>query len=104
MGVMSVLLPESDGGLGLDEMIAAIREERPHRASGALGLHVLETALAALQSAEDGRTVEILRECANGGQVRLIGRAEQPGVLVLEIAERDSGGRRSERRLVMEKR
>jgi predicted dehydrogenase len=46
-------------GLGLDEMLAAIREDRPHRASGALALHVLETALAALRSAEEGRTVEI---------------------------------------------
>lgn len=46
-------------GLGLDEMLEAIRDERPHRASGALGLHVLETALAALRSAEEGRTVEI---------------------------------------------
>ena len=46
-------------GLGLDEMLVAIGEERPHRASGALGLHVLETAVAALQSAEEGRTVEI---------------------------------------------
>ncbi len=46
-------------GLGLDEMLAAIAEDRPHRASGALGLHVLETAFAALQSAEDGRTVEL---------------------------------------------
>ncbi len=46
-------------GLGLDEMLRAIRDERPHRASGALGLHVLETALAALRSAEEGRTVEI---------------------------------------------
>jgi predicted dehydrogenase len=46
-------------GLGLDEMLGAIRDERPHRASGALGLHVLETALAALRSAEEGRTVEI---------------------------------------------
>jgi predicted dehydrogenase len=46
-------------GLGLDEMLEAIRDERPHRASGALGLHVLETALAALRSAEEGRTVEV---------------------------------------------
>jgi predicted dehydrogenase len=46
-------------GLGLDEMLGAIRDERPHRASGALGLHVLETALAVLRSAEEGRTVEI---------------------------------------------
>ena len=46
-------------GLGLDEMLTAMREGRPHRASGALALHVLETALAALRSAEEGRTVEI---------------------------------------------
>jgi predicted dehydrogenase len=51
--------PKQTRGIGLDEMLAAIREERPHRASGALGLHVLETALAALQSAEEGRTIEI---------------------------------------------
>ena len=51
--------PTEARGLGLDEMLAAIREDRPHRASGALGLHVLETALAALRSAEEGRTIEI---------------------------------------------
>ena len=33
--------------------------DRPHRASGTLALHVLETALAVLRSAEEGRTVEI---------------------------------------------
>ena len=46
-------------GLGLDDMLTAIRDERPHRASGALGLHVLETALAVLRSAKEGATVEI---------------------------------------------
>jgi predicted dehydrogenase len=46
-------------GLGLDEMLGAIRDERPHRASGALALHVLETALAALRSSDEGRTIEI---------------------------------------------
>jgi predicted dehydrogenase len=51
--------PKETRGLGLDEMLAAIRDERPHRASGALGLHVLETALAALRSAEEGRLIEI---------------------------------------------
>jgi len=51
--------PKETRGIGLDEMLAAIRDERPHRASGALGLHVLGTALAALQSAEEGRTIEI---------------------------------------------
>ena len=50
----------------------------------------------------DGRTVEIVRDCV-GGQVRLIRRAEKPGVLILEITEQSSDGRRSERRLVMEK-
>ncbi len=50
----------------------------------------------------DARTVEIVRECV-GGQVRLIRRVEKPGVLILEITEQHSDGRRSERRLVMEK-
>jgi hypothetical protein len=51
----------------------------------------------------DNRTVEILRECANGAQIRLVRRALQPGVLILEIVEQQMGGRRSERRLFMEK-
>jgi hypothetical protein len=50
----------------------------------------------------DNRTVEIVRECV-GGQVRLIRRAEKPGVLILKIIEQNSDGRRSEQRLVMEK-
>jgi hypothetical protein len=52
----------------------------------------------------DSRTVEILRECASGAQIRLVRRAVQPGVLILEITEQHMGGRRSERRLFMEKR
>jgi hypothetical protein len=51
----------------------------------------------------DDRTVEILRECAGGRQIRLVWRAEQPGVLILEMTERQRDGRHSERRLVMEK-
>jgi hypothetical protein len=50
----------------------------------------------------DSGTVEIVRECA-GGQVRLIRRAGKPHVLILEITEQNSDGRRSEQRLVMEK-
>jgi hypothetical protein len=63
-----------------------------------------DSACSGTQSSRhvDGRTVEILRECA-GGQVRLIRRAEKPGVLVLEITEQNSDGRHSEQRLVMEK-
>ena len=52
----------------------------------------------------DSRTVEILRECASGAQIRLVRRTVQPGVLILEITEQQRGGRRAERRLVMEKR
>jgi hypothetical protein len=51
----------------------------------------------------DSRTVEILRECASGGQIRLLRRAVEPRVLILEITEQQTGGRRWERRLVMEK-
>lgn len=44
-------------GLGLHEMIESVQAGRPHRASGELALHVLETMHAVLHSAEDGQTV-----------------------------------------------
>ena len=46
-------------GCGLDDLAESLQAGRPHRASGALGLHVLETASAVLRAAEEGRTVEI---------------------------------------------
>jgi predicted dehydrogenase len=46
-------------GIGLHEMVEAIAEGRPHRASGELARHVLEVATAVLRSAEEGRAVEI---------------------------------------------
>jgi predicted dehydrogenase len=46
-------------GLGLHELIEAEREGRPHRASGELAQHVLETIGAVLRSAEEGVTVEV---------------------------------------------
>jgi hypothetical protein len=49
------------------------------------------------------RTVEILRECANGHTQLIRRSALEPRVLILEITEQYSDGRRSERRLVMEK-
>ena len=52
----------------------------------------------------DSQTVEILRQCASGAQIRLVRRVVQPGVLILEITEQQMGAQRSERRLVMEKR
>ena len=53
--------PRDARGLGLDEMLEAIAADRPHRASGRLALHVLDVATSALRSAEEGRTLDVLR-------------------------------------------
>lgn len=51
----------------------------------------------------DSRTVEILRNCAEGGWVRFVRRLSgRPKSLVLDITEQHDG-HRSERRLVLEK-
>lgn len=52
----------------------------------------------------DSRTVEILRECESGRQIRLVRQAAGPGVLILDITEQQRDGRRSERHLILEKR
>jgi len=64
-----------------------------------------DSACSGTQSSRrlDFRTVEILRECAGGGQIRLVRRAVHSGLLTLEITEQRDG-RRSESRLVLEKR
>jgi predicted dehydrogenase len=46
-------------GYGIEELAQALRAGRPHRASAALGLHVLEAAEAALTSAEELRAVAL---------------------------------------------
>ncbi len=46
-------------GLGVLDMARAIAENRPHIASGALGLHVLDVLLSAEESAATGRTVTV---------------------------------------------
>ena len=52
-------------GIGLHDLVEAVRADRPHRASGDLALHVLETIHAVLRSAEEGRTIDIAsREAA----------------------------------------
>jgi len=51
--------PMETRGIGLHDMVTAIREGRPHRASGELALHVLESMHAILQSAEEGRTIDL---------------------------------------------
>jgi hypothetical protein len=53
----------------------------------------------------DSQTVEIVRTCASGGWTRFNRRwsSGQPKELILDIIEQHSDGRRSERRLVLEK-
>lgn len=46
-------------GIGLHEMIEAFEAQRPHRASGELAQHVLETVNGVLRAAEEGVTTEI---------------------------------------------
>jgi predicted dehydrogenase len=46
-------------GIGIQDLADALREGRPHRASGELGLQVLAAAGAAAQSAAERRAVEL---------------------------------------------
>ena len=46
-------------GIGIEDLALALAEGRPHRASAELALHVLETAEAAIESAEHRRFVEL---------------------------------------------
>jgi len=52
----------------------------------------------------DSQTVEIVRICASGEWTRFVRRlSARPKELVLEITEQQPGGRRAERRVVLEK-
>jgi predicted dehydrogenase len=51
--------PQETRGCGLDDLFESLHAGRPHRASGELGLHVLEAATAVLESARAGHTVAI---------------------------------------------
>ena len=46
-------------GIGLHDMVESIAAGRPHRASGLLGAHIVEVVRGILQSADEGRVVEI---------------------------------------------
>jgi predicted dehydrogenase len=50
-------------GLGMAEMAVAIREQRPHRASGKLALHVVEMMEAFHVSARKGRKIALESGC-----------------------------------------
>jgi predicted dehydrogenase len=51
-------------GLGLADMMAAVADGRPHRASGQLGLHVLDVMDGLVESAALGRHVTLTTSCA----------------------------------------
>jgi predicted dehydrogenase len=72
-------MPYAEGNfrsIGLADMAHAIRANRPHRASGALALHVLEVMDAFERSSKSGRTVAIST------------RAERPAPLADDIVRR----------------
>lgn len=50
-------------GMGLADMAAGILERRPHRASGELGLHVVEVMEAFHRSSESGRALVMKSKC-----------------------------------------
>lgn len=50
-------------GIGLIDMALALREGRPHRCSGELGLHVLEVLDRAAGAGEHGATVDLTTTC-----------------------------------------
>lgn len=46
-------------GLGIDELVESLRAGRPHRASGALALHILEAAEAAERAGLEQRVISL---------------------------------------------
>ncbi len=57
-------------GIGVADMLSATVAGRPHRASGALALHVLELMTAAVRSADEGRRVELTTTCERPAPMR----------------------------------
>jgi predicted dehydrogenase len=60
------LLPghtENSRGLGLSDMAAALREDRPHRANGEMAFHVLDLMQSFEESSTSGQHIEIRSRC-----------------------------------------
>lgn len=55
---------DNSRGLGVSDLAHAIRENRPHRASGDLALHVLEIMHAIHQASAEGRHIELTTSVA----------------------------------------
>jgi predicted dehydrogenase len=54
---------ENSRGVGVADMAVAIANKAPHRASGDLAAHVLETMLAFERSSDSGRRIELTTTC-----------------------------------------
>ncbi len=50
-------------GIGLADMLSATKNGRPHRASGDLALHVLETMTSIVRSSDEGRRIDLVTSC-----------------------------------------
>ena len=50
-------------GLGVADMVYALRSGRPHRASGELTCHVLDVMLSIEESSESGRHISLESTC-----------------------------------------
>jgi predicted dehydrogenase len=67
-------------GLGLLDMAAALRDDRPHRADGALALHVLDILLSLTRATEENRWIRLETSCPRPAPMPLLGEAGDPTV------------------------
>jgi predicted dehydrogenase len=74
--------------IGLLDMAAAVRDSRPHRASGELAMHVLEVLSAFEQSSTEGRHVMIETSCQRPEPVPL-GHGEEVFEVILSSRRED---------------
>jgi predicted dehydrogenase len=65
--------PGAERGLGTRDMAVAIEEGTPHRASGELGLHVLEAMLALRDTGDSGGMTRLTTTVARPDSMRLLG-------------------------------
>jgi predicted dehydrogenase len=62
-------------GVGLQDLVEAVADGHPPRASGRLGAHVVDVARSALLSAEEGRTIDIVTRAERPDALPVLNRA-----------------------------
>jgi predicted dehydrogenase len=72
---------ENSRGLGVADMAAAIRNGRPHRASGELAFHVLDIMQAFHEASDQGQQIELSSTCERPAMLPL---GLQPGSIEAE--------------------